>query len=71
MDNCNTVSYLDTFQAFAIATASRVFFQISMNARPRGLVTPTPTAPTLLAHLSVFAGQDTQETAVTAQVGIW
>ena len=56
---------------FKFSTALFLFFQISMNARLSSLVTPKPNAPILLAHLSVCARQDTQGTAVTAQVGIW
>ena len=57
-----------SFQVFVIAMALHGFFQISMNARLRTLVTPTPTAPTLQAPASVTARKGSRETARTVQV---
>ena len=53
-----------------IAMFLDVFFQISMNARLRSLVTPTPTAPTLQAPTSATARKGSRETARTVKVGL-
>ena len=58
-------------QVFVIATALHVLFQISMNARLRSLVTPTPTAPTLEVPTSVTARKGSRETARTVQVSLF